>query len=165
MGKPQTKLSWINRGAAEKINCLQLHRQTKDRLMTSAITIKVAASESTPDGMALRGAIISVPCVDRPLSNYCEEPWDDFCVYITYTYDGYSPYDLLTRGEFIVQTLDIWESMYARLEKLNPTVAAEIQVASAYLRSCYLLPELIDMQSTINEIDEIVVPIGGTPIA
>jgi hypothetical protein len=148
------KLSWITREDIEKINCAAFYAKAEERLHTSDITICIAG-RALDLNMAVKGKVILVPNVDRPLSDFCETEWDDFCICIQYTQDGYLPTDTLTRAEFIMQTLDIWEHMYERTRTVNPKMAEEIQIASSYLRGTYKVEELMNIGSTANEIDTI----------
>lgn len=106
--------------------------------------LSVYVQGCTADGFVV-GPRVYVPPADRPLYTYCPKFIAFYKVIVSYTDEKLMHQDLMTRGEFVMELLNIWETMRAKLSPNFTVINAELDTVIAYTKAAYLTEELGDI--------------------
>lgn len=147
-----------DRNTASRIDCEDLHLGLIRRVGTTDVEIEVLPGVTNEDGSWTTYASMRVPKLPVKLTSLFSDRYMECKIVVRYTHglSGLDPNEKLTRQEFVMQTLDIWERLYAGTQyqyHSNKKTDSENQIAAAMeiLKSTYsfqeLMPEGLSMDS------------------
>lgn len=144
----------ITRGVAEHTECEALYVSTSQRLGTYHVTITL--QPGTIIGGTFVPSItkaVNLPRTAQKISSFIPLDYNaaSLMIEVWYGVGGFDPNERLTRREFVVQTLDIWERMLSQLSdhrEEDKQASKEVINAMEALKSTYTISELLDALPT-----------------
>lgn len=144
----------LDKATALTINTGKLYELTMNRLGTPHVRITIQMGRTASDKLFLVvGPVIVLPREPKPLTDYFTGSIYSECqLVVQYAYDsgGFDPEEKLTRRDFIMQTLDIWERMLYRLD-YSFLKNEEVIVAMEVLKGTYSLAELLPADCSMEQ--------------
>ena len=134
------------------VNCNLLYEQFRTQFGTSKVFITVQGC--MPDGTPTSKSQM-VPQTDSTLYDVVEKEFKYYVIKVDYTAGKLLPTDTMTRAEFLMELLDIWETMRVRLSPhLSTTIGAELDTVINHTRNVYASAELADL-SYLEEVQSV----------
>jgi hypothetical protein len=138
----------VFRETADKLDCEELYLGMVRRVGTQDVDIEVLPGVTNLDGSWTTYASLRVPRSPVKLGSLFSDRYTECKVIVRYTHgaSGLDPNEKLTRQEFIMQTLDIWERLYTGTQyhhKKQSDTETQITTAMEVLKSTYSFQELM----------------------
>lgn len=137
--------SVIDRKFAETVDCLTLYEMFREKLTGSKITLTLRGCVDEGEKFKATGIVIQIPSLPVKLSTICPTDFDYFAVQADYTQDYLLPNQQMTRAEFLIELLDIWQAMRNRVSPHLKELGAELDLVMDYTRNIYSVRELADI--------------------
>lgn len=156
--EPKLHPTIISAAFTRQVSCILLYDQFRRQLGTNRVSITVQGCKT--DGEPYKGCpVIQVPSVDKHLSEVCPIGYNFYQVKADYTEGRLLPDALMTRGQFLLELLEIWGTMKNRLSSaLSKTTGAELDLVMEYTKNVYSVNELIDLTYMENGHENEVAP-------
>jgi hypothetical protein len=139
-----------DRSEAMRIDCEELHIGTRRRVGTEDVEIEVQPGTTKPGGEWVTFASIRVPRRPIKLGTLFSDRYPECKVIVRYTHgtSGLDPNETLTRFQFLMETLDIWERLFESARRNSFTgkktdTETQITAAMEVLKSTYSFQELM----------------------
>jgi hypothetical protein len=137
----------IDRQSAREITCQSLHNHIAKRANGTDISISIQPLSNYDDGSGALGQLIPVPPDTRLLSTLFSDVYDGCRVLAKYTpvsLQGLDPAVAMTRLDFVMETLNIWERKAGRLVHPHSQLKRdEYLLVMEILKKTYSLEELM----------------------
>lgn len=138
--------SLITKAEAAEIICKSLYESTQENLGTNKVAISVRGATTHNFGYSVHTNLTHLPREPKPLLSYCPTGYDYYEVITNFTQD-YLPCDqLMTRGEFLMELMNILEAKYKDLsDSTKKTLGPSYLDAIDLIRNTYETRELTDL--------------------
>ena len=138
--------SVISKAEAAETNCQKLYELFKEQLGTDKIAISVKGASVHSFGYSTHTNLVHLPRTNTFIAQHCPTGYEHFEVKVAYTVPHLDPNQTMTRAEFVIELLDLWEAMQKTLpgEKREST-GRIFTDASELLRSTYQVEDLADL--------------------
>ena len=140
----KTHVMSLDRASAQNLICANLYETFFRELGTTNINIIAEAGRTESSGKWVPFSRNLVPHLLVPLTSIFSPTYDEFKVSVKYSYvgKGLDPRETLTRMDFVMQTIQIWERLIKSSHSDVPIAAIEL------LKATYTLEEMLpDMDS------------------
>lgn len=129
---------------AKMMNCHTLYEGFRERVHVDDVLLVI--TPVTTNGEVLQTLKYVVPDSLQALSDFCRPGFSSFEISGDYKSTDASPDELMTRAEFVFETLGIWERMLGQLSPLQrQNIGTELDTAASVLRRTYMVEELGDI--------------------
>jgi len=135
----------LSRTAAKEVNCAALHRNARELQIGKRVNITVRPCWHNGTLYPDQNHVRRVPDDDVTLESVCTDVFSFFLVQIDYTNGPLDPNQLMTRGEFYIELLDIWETMRTRISPHLKELGEELDKVIEYTQNAYCAHELVDL--------------------
>lgn len=145
---PQAYPSVVTKEVAQTLMCNRIYEAAKYYIGKSTVTLFVTGCELVNVSEFKRvGTRFRIPDNFASLSAFCPEGFTHYVVEAECWSSRLEPDTLMTRGEFLVELLGIWEGLKAKLPMgLGGTLDKEIDLVIEYTKNAYSARELMNME-------------------
>lgn len=146
----------LNRHEAGQVNCEALYTYRGKGLGTHDITIYLQAGTTTQEGVFVAGRPpVEVPRASRMLSDLLPLIYTHASIVVEYYFGrtGFSSEEKLTRTEFVIQTLDVWERFLANSNTVTDAgkkAHDNLIQAMECLKATYTIQELLPIGISLD---------------
>lgn len=120
-------------------------------LSTSELSIYMSKARRVAGGFQTASTKFLLPHSETILGDYFGVEASHLVVGVEYSYTHLNPNDKMSRAEFLLELLGVWEGMKARLSPaLKGPIGAELDLVMDYTKNAYQVTELYDIQKLVS---------------
>jgi hypothetical protein len=127
------------------INCADLYTLLRQKLGTQGVSVYAQGCIASGTEFRPAGSKVYIPDQSNSITSYCPPGYDFYQINADYSGSSLSPDTRMTRAEFLIEILDIWESLSEKTNPLLKEIKHEIELVLKYTRNIYSVCELADI--------------------